>query len=232
MKKIVIVFVLAAIATVGCKKKENTVSMVVTASTPIVTITGPQYFSIPIGGALPNITAVAYDTFYRDSLSVVIDQKGLDNTTPGLYTIFATAKNKYGYIGSASVYVAVTNITNALDLSGWYLRSGNPNRVAFVTKIATGLFRTSNVGGVDTTTGSGTGPIISAVFAVTSTTTAVSGTTSIDFGSQNVVDNGVLAPLTASSEALSITTAPVDTSLIYAIQESSFGTQVRTFVKQ
>ena len=109
MKKIVIVFVLAVIATVGCKKKDNTVSMVVTASTPIVTITGPQYFSIPVGGSLPTIAATAYDTFYRQTLPVVIDQGGLDNTTPGLYSVTASAKNKYGYIGSASVYVAVTS---------------------------------------------------------------------------------------------------------------------------
>ena len=217
MKKIIIVSALAAIAFAGCKKKENTVSMVVTASTPVVTITGPLYFSIPIGGSLPTITAVAYDTFYKDSLPVVIDAGSLDNTTPGLYTVLATAKNKYGYIGSASVYVAVTNISGSLDLSGWYERNATPAEAAHVTKLATGLFMTSNVGGDDTVTQASA--VVSAVFAVTSDTT-------IDFGSQLTT----AGTLTASQETLSL--AVGDTTYAYALNLSGFGTQVRTFVKQ
>ena len=147
MKKILLVSVLAALAYVGCKKKESTVSMTVTASFPVVTITGTQYFSIPVGGSLPTVNAVAYDTFYRDSLPVVIDQAGLDNTTPGLYIVTASAKNKYGYVGSASVYVAVTNISPLINLAGQYIRLSN-NDTVHVSKMATGLYLTDNVGGV------------------------------------------------------------------------------------
>ncbi|MFI5196125.1 MAG: hypothetical protein ACHQD8_03480 [Chitinophagales bacterium] len=226
MKKILIVSVLAALAYTGCKKKESTVSRVVTASTPQVTITGPQYVSLHIGDNLPTFTAVAYDTFYRDSLPVVFNQAGFDNTTPGLYVISASAKNKYGYIGTAQVYVAVTEISDTLNLSGWYLRLATPGRVAFVTKKARGLFVTSNVGGVDTSDPT-TGPIVRAVFAVTSPTY-------LTFGSQQVLDGGVLTPLTSNSESLVMapTPPPPDTTLNYAIKESSFGSQVRTFVKQ
>ena len=199
--------------------------MIVTASTPIVTITGSQYFSIPVGGTLPTIAAVAYDTFYRDSLPVLIDQAGLDNTTPGMYTVLATAKNKYGFVGSANVYVAVTDITDSLDLTGFYIRNGAAGRSAHVTKLGRGMFMTSNVGGVDTSDAT-TGPVVSAVFAVTSPT-------KLTFGTQQVLDGGVSATLSSNSEQLiMIPGPPSDTSLVYAIQESSFGTQVRTFVKQ
>jgi len=221
MKRILLVSFIAAIAIAGCKKKENIISKVVTKSVPVVTITGQQYVSLHIGETLPIFTAVAYDTFYRDSLSVVFDQAGFDNTVPGLYVIKGSAKNKDGYVGYGQVYVAVTEVSDSLNLSGWYLRS-SPNRVAFVTKKARGLFMTSNVGGVDTGDAT-TGPIVAAVFAVTSTT-------SLTFGSQQVVDGSDFQSLTSNSESLSLAVA--DTTLKYAITENSFGTQVRTFVKQ
>jgi Domain of unknown function (DUF5011) len=218
MKKLLILSVIAAVTFVGCKKKENTDSIVVTKSVPTITITGSQYVSIPVGGSFTPPAATAYDSFYKEKLTVVKDLGTLNNTKPGLYVVAYSAKNKYGFVGTANVYVAVTNVSDTLDLSGWYLRLANPNRVAFVTKLATGLFRTSNVGGVDTGDVT-TGPVVSAVFAVTSTTM-------LTFGTQTTSDG----PLSSNSEALSL--APADTTLTYAIQEASFGTQVRSFKKQ
>ena len=142
----------------------------------------------------------------------------MDNTTPGLYVIAYTAKNKYGFEGSSYVYVAVTDISDTLNLAGIYFRLSDPHRIANVTKLARGLFRTDNVGGADITD-STTGPRLSAVFAVTTPA-------SLTFGSQ-VTTRG---PLSSSLESLSL--VPSDTTMSYSISEQDFGTQVRTFVKQ
>lgn len=221
MKKIAILSVIAAFAFAGCRKKDGTVSQTVTVSYPIITITGSQYVSIKVGGSFTPPAATAYDTFYKEHPTVVTNLGTLDNTTPGLYTVVYSAKNHYGFVGTTNVYVAVTNVSDSLDLSGWYLRSvtpANPNRAAHVTKLARGLFMTSNVGGVDTSNPS-TGAVISAAFAVLSPT-------DIDFGTQ-LTSGGTLSVL---SESLSL--APADTTIAYALNLAGFGTQTRTFVKQ
>lgn len=216
MRKILILSVIAAVAFAGCKKKLNNVSTTVTVSYPTITITGSQYVSIPVGGSFIPPAATAYDSFYKEKPTVLTNLGTLDNTVPGLYTVVYSAKNHYGFEGHANVYVAVTNISDTLNLSGWYLRS-TPNQVAFVTKLARGLFMTSNVGGDDTATQASS--VIPAVFAVTSTST-------IDFGTQ-LTSAGTL---TANTETLSL--VPGDTVISYAISLPNFGTQVRTFTKQ
>ena len=123
--------------------------------------------------------------------------------------------------GTSSVYIGVTSASPALDLSGTYIRTvspPNPNRVTTVTKLGTGLFGTSNAGGVDITN-SATGSVVFAVFVVTSDTT-------IDFGTQATS----VGTWSANSQMLSL--APGDTTISYAVSNANFGTQVRTFVKQ
>lgn len=217
MRKILIASVIVAIAIAGCKKKSDNVSSVVTVSYPTITITGAQYVSIPVGGVFTPPAATAYDSFYKEKSTVVKDLGTLDNATPGLYVVTYSAKNHYGFVGTASVYVAVTDVSDELDLSGYYFRLSDPNRVSFVTKLATGLFMTSNVGGVDTGD-IATGPIVSAVFAVPS----LSGLT---FGTQPTSEG------TLSSSLESINYVP-DTVLNYSISLPGFGTVLRTFTKQ
>jgi surface protein with Ig-like domain len=217
MRKILILSVIAAFAFVGCKKKANSVSEVVTVSYPKITINGPQYVSINVGGSFTPPTASAYDSFYKERPTVVPNLGSLNTSVAGLYTVEYSAKNQYGFVGTANLYVAVTNVSDSLDLSGVYIRNAAPNDVAFVTKVARGLFMTSNVGGDDTSTQASS--VVPAVFAVTSSST-------IDLGTQ-VTSAGTL---TASSESLSL--APADTTYSYALSLSGFGTQVRTFVKQ
>ncbi len=147
MRKLLVIPFLAVIAFTACKKKVNTVSTLVTYSAPTITVNGAQYYSIKVGGALPSVAATAYDSFYRESYPVVIDQSTLDNTTPGLYIVNITAKNKYGMVGSAGIYVAVTDINPAINLAGEYKRVSNSQSV-FLTKLANGLYVTDNVGGV------------------------------------------------------------------------------------
>ena len=219
MRKILLITVLAALAYAGCKKKENDVSTTVTASYPLITINGSQYVTINVGGTFTPPTATAIDTFYHEKPTVLTDLGSLDNTIPGLYTIVYSAKNHYGFVGTKNLYVAVTNISDSLDLSGWYLRLANPNRVAFVTKLSRGMFMTSNAGGADTSDRT-TGPLVPGVFVVTSTSACT-------FGNQQTYDG----QLSSSAETLMLAVA--DTELTYLLNEGSFSpTVLRNFKKQ
>jgi hypothetical protein len=147
MKKYLVIPFLAVMAFTACKKKDNTVSTLVTYSTQTISVSGAQYYSINVGGALPSITATAYDSFYKESYPVVIDGSTLDNTTPGLYVINISSKNKYQMLGAKGVYVAVTNIPATTNLGGNYIRLSNLQAVT-VTREANGLYLINNVGGV------------------------------------------------------------------------------------
>ncbi len=220
MKKILIFTGFLAVIAASCKKTPSDPSITVTVAYPTITVTGAQYYSIPVNGTLPTISATAYDSFYNESVPVILDLSTLDATTPGLYAVTASAANKYGFVSNKTVYVGVTNEPASLDISGTYVRSGVATKVAYITKVATGMFLTSNVGGVDTVTQATS--IVPAVFVVTSDST-------IDFGSQ-LTNAGTL---TANSESLMLVgSGAAGTTLNYALSLSGFGTQVRTFVKQ
>lgn len=150
MKRIVLISVFAAIAFAGCKKKENTISKLVTVSYPTITITSGQFFSFPVGGGpLPNansITATAYDSFYHEKLTPVVDASKLSSLLPGLYIATISARNSYGFVGYNYVYVAITNITDSINLGGKYVRLSN-NDTVNVAKMSRGLYRIDNVGG-------------------------------------------------------------------------------------
>lgn len=216
MKKLLVIPFLAALFFASCKKNTNTVSQLVTYSEPTITVNGSQYYSIPVGGSLPSISATAYDSFYQTSYPVVIDQSSLDNTVPGLNIVYIKSTNKYGMVGSKGVYVAVTDVDPAIDLSGTYKRTSPSAGPTFaVTELANGLYRTDNVAGTATAAF-----IVSAYFVQTSTT-------EIDLPMQETAAGS----LYGASTALSMT--PGDTTYDYAIQgNSSFGTYVRTFTKQ
>ena len=220
MKKILLLAALGIFVFFSCKKKANDPSQDVHVSVPIITLTGSQFYSIQVGGTLPTINATAVDTYSKVSIPVVVDASTLDNSTPGLYQVNLTATNKYGFIGYSSVYVGVTSASPALDLSGWYERGGVPTKAAYITKLGTGLFMTSNVGGVDTVTQASA--LLSAVFVVTSNST-------IDFGQQSTADG----LLTASNQVLTLAAGDTTLSYILTGPSSTFSpTAVRTFVKK
>ena len=148
MKKIIIAaFGLLTLYIVGCKKEDN-VSKVVNVSEPTLSLPGGIYYSINVGGSLPTIAGSAYDSVLKESYPLKIEgAEDIDNTTPGLYIVQATATNKNGYKTFQNVYVAVTNIPAPYDLSGEYLRSATGG-IANVQEVANGLYLTDNVGGV------------------------------------------------------------------------------------
>lgn len=214
MKKYLVIPFLAVMAFTACRKKENTVSTLVTYSTPTIVVTGQQYYSIPVGGSLPTISASSYDSFYKESYPVVIDQSTLDNTTPGLYIVSISAKNKYGMVGTKGVYIAVTNIDPAINLAGDYFRVSNLQTVS-VTKLATGLYQTDNIGGVVPPSAA----VLPAFFVQTDDTTIVVPTQASSLG-DIYADNA------------SVHMAVGDTSYQYVVRNPSFGTATRVFQKQ
>lgn len=147
MKKIIIAgFCLLAVS-IGCKKEDN-VSKVVNVSYPTLSIPGGIYYSINTGGSLPAINGSSYDSVLKESYPLKIEgAEDIDNQTPGLYIVQATATNKNGYKSFQNVYVAVTNIPAAYDLSGQYKRAATGG-IATVQEVANGLYVTNNVGGV------------------------------------------------------------------------------------
>ena len=161
MKKYLLIPFLAVMAFTACKKKENSVSTLVTYSTPTISFSGSTYYSIPVGGVLPTIAASSYDSFYKEKYPVVIDQSTLDNTTPGLYVVSITSKNRYGMVGTSGIYVAVTNISPLIHLEGTYQRLSNLIQVN-VARRANGLYEIDNVAGVNPATAPGS--VVPAIF--------------------------------------------------------------------
>ena len=218
MKKIIIFSALAVLVIAGCTKTRNTVSTTVTRSTPTISFSGGSYYSIPVGGSLPSISATAYDTFYAQSAPVAIDASTLDNTTPGLYIVSASSTNKYGMTGYANVYVAVTNIDPAINLAGKYARTSN-GVVVNVSRLANGLYRTDNVGGVDASVATNAPYVIPAVFVQVDDTTII-------------VPPQVTAQGNLYGSNAGIIMAPADTAYHYVVINTAFGPSTRTFVKQ
>lgn len=225
MKRIFILSALAIMAFAACKKKLTTVSTIVTVSYPKITISSPKFYSIPVGGTLPgvgDVVATAYDSFYQQTVDVVVDASKLSSLTPGLYTITVSAKNQYGYKGYENVYVAVTDVPDTVDIGGLYYRNADTLRPAMVTKVGRGLYHTSNLGGVDT--GTQKTSIFGAYFVMVDNTT-------VDLGYQYIGGSDTTAAdaITGSYGALD---RPAN-KYSYAFSDimGLFGTGIRNFYK-
>jgi hypothetical protein len=178
MKKLLAISAFAALAMASCKKKETTISELRQYSKPTIVLSEGRYYSIPVGGILPTIKATAYDSFYHEDATVLLDQSKLDNTVPGIYTVIVTAKNTLGMAATDTLWVAVTNIPSTIDLSGKYLRVETDDTM-MVTRLANGFYHTSDAAGngpADTTF------VIPAVFVQTSNTGLVMPVQNSKFG--------------------------------------------------
>jgi len=169
MKKIILLSLLALAVYSSCRKMQDNPSITVTASFPLITFQ-QQYYSIPVGGVRPTVLATAIDTFYKQTCKIVTIDSNVNTLVPGLYTAQVSAQNKYGYVSYANYYVAVTSVSDALDLSGVYTNPLNDSITAVVYKLATGLFYISNYNGVNNV--SNAAGITPGYFAVTNLTSA------------------------------------------------------------
>jgi hypothetical protein len=208
-KQLSIIFI--AIIVFGCKKEQDRVSQIVKVSAPTISFTGSKFYSINVGESVPAIVATAYDSVLNESYTVEYDPAVIDATTPGLYVVPMTAKNKYGYIGSDVVFVAVTSIPDSIDLSGLYKRTtGEPVNI---TKVERGLYETDDVGGAATLE-------ITAYFVQINDTLLDVPPQPTPAGSLHCV-----------TEKVTGSGAP-GTTISWAVRNAFFGTQLRTFVKQ
>lgn len=215
MKNIKIFLSVAAIllvTVISCRKVPDNVSTVEKASWPTITISGSQFYSIPVGGSLPTVAATAYDSVLMENYLVSLDASGIDVNTPGLYIVPIKAKNRLGYISSVNVMIAVTDIANDWNLSGEYRRTAN-NALVNLNEIANGLYEVDNVGGAPT-------------FAVVGYFVQLDDST-INFPSQ---PSELAGEIDCVDEVLTI--SGVDTSYGWKVVNPSFGPAFRTFVKQ
>lgn len=201
----------------GCKKvytTDNVTEKIVEPHYPTITLTGKQYYSINIGGALPTINATAYDSSSNESCPVSLDASSLDNTTPGLYAVPINSINGDGYTSSKNAYVAVTDIDPSWDLSGQYARTAN-GYIVEVTKVENGLYSTNNFFG-----GAGLDGAY-AYFVQVDDSTMVMPDQPTDYGTLYTADH-------------SLSTAPADTFYTYSIQGGNITSNkvIRKFVKQ
>jgi len=214
----------------ACKKDPEKVSTLRDVSRPTISFSGGQFYSINTGGSLPTVTATAFDSLLGESYPVtIVGTEALDNTTPGLYIVSATAKNRYGFITNENVYVGVTNIPESTDISGSYKRVDlSTGQASIVTKLARGLYQLDNIGGV-IRTGAGARPDLmfpvyfvqanDSLLLIPEQETAVGG---IQVADENGVPNQSI-----------LRRSPGDTSYRYAIISGGpFGTAVRKFQKQ
>jgi hypothetical protein len=210
MKNIIIIIFLTIIL-FSCKKKSDDVSKVVTVSYPTISFTGSKFYSINVGAAAPTIQATAYDSLLEESYPVDYDPSVIDVSTAGLYVVPMTATNKYGYEGADVVFVAVTNIPASVDLSGTYKRTSNSEPVHIV-EVANGLYETDDVGGAATLE-------VTAYFAQLNDTLLTLPPQPTKVGTLHCV-NAKIKDIAG------------DTTISWAVRNASFGTAVRTFVKQ
>lgn len=231
MKKLIIAASGFMLLLAACKKDPDVVSTTVTASWPTISFGGGgQFYSINTGGSLPTVSATAYDSVLKESYPVTITgTEALDNSTPGLYIVTASSKNKLGYVTNENVYVAVTDIPDAVNISGNYKRSDvATGDVSIVSKLARGLYMLDNLGGVPRTGPSARPDLLfpvlfvqpnDSILLIPEQPTAV--------GTIKVMDES------GNEDQAKFRRSPGDTSYKYAIISGSpFGTAVRTFKKQ
>ena len=206
---------------VGCKKKIEDVSSVVTASWPTITTNtstegitkfGTIYSSVNVGAAIGMVTATAYDSVLNEVCDVEVITNTVNTSVSGLGLATFRAKNSNGYITTGTVYVGVTSIDDSWNLEGEYKRTSN-SALVNVTKLARGLYVVDNVGGAPSL------PVVGYFVQVNDST--------LDFPLQPTENVGDIDCL---DEKLMAT--PTDTSYSWIVENAFFGTAVRTFVKQ
>jgi hypothetical protein len=217
MKKIFIasIALVVAVGFYSCKKKNEVVSKVVTASYPTITVDGSNFYSIKTGGALPTIKASAYDSLLKEVCPISLDASGLDNSAPGLNVLAIKSSNSLGYSSSRNVVVAVTNVDAAYDLSGNYRRNAGAKGVSVVSKVQTGLYYSSNIFGASDPT-----LIAGFYFLHVNDSTIIIPEQETDFGTMKV-----------ANVALSIVPGG-DTLYKYSLKTLTTNAAVRTFIKE
>lgn len=216
--KIFIVIIAVGSFCSSCNKKDNfnypegTVGISKITYFPVLTMSGDQYITVPVGGTYtePGVTAKEGETDLT-----VTTSGSVDVSTPGVYDLTYSALNKDGFSASVRRWVVVYETDTeaaAHDFSGTYLRplTGVTNTWE---KLAPGVYKVNNPGGA--ATGGGLTVIL---FNPTGFI--------VDIPEQVATDGN----LTSSTDETYSPGPPATYSM--KIVNPTYGTALRTFVKQ
>ncbi|NJN33005.1 MAG: DUF5011 domain-containing protein [Saprospiraceae bacterium] len=223
MKNILSIFsgilFMAILLLTACDKKEtDEVSQIVKVSFPVIKLKGEPVVSVGVGaGQYSDAGATAFDSTNNQSSNLTAVSNNVDLTKPGFYSVKYEAKNQFGYVSTETRLVLVTTVADNVDLSGKYARNTN-GVVLTVKKVGRGLYTIDNVGGVPVSDANQ--PFIIPVFM------------------GHVSDNQIVIPpqpskggeISCDNATLRLTPPPAQFS--YIVRNASFGTALRTFVKQ
>ena len=193
----------------ACKKENDYPSTVVKLSFPVMTLNGPAILVLNRGDVFTDPGCTWKDTVTGET-GTVNSNANIPTTADTIVVISYTAHNKYGLTSSTTRTVAVTGISNSLDISGTYLRAAT-GLTAAITKIDRGVFLTGNVGGNSLND--------QAFFMIKTDSTIL-------IPSQSLASSGLA---NFAQESINYA-API--TIKYQILASGYGTSVRTFVKQ
>ncbi len=215
MKKVIISVIALCFLFTACTKETANVSKIVDVTYPTITLNGDAIVSTSVGtGAYVDPGATGKDDLTGETQNLTPILNNVDLTAPGFYTVQYKMTNSNGFYITSSRLVLVTGVSASIDLSGTYARQSNGQTVT-VTKKGTGLYTTSNVGGV-----ANNPPFIFDVyFGQTSDTTIAVPIQSCPLGGDLYCSNGTLN-----------LTAPIKYS--YIVHNANFGTATRVFVHQ
>ncbi len=145
MKKIFAILTITILAVTACRK-DKTVSHVVTV--PTVKVNGDKFITINVGGTVPEDAGatIINDEALSGGNSIMASENNVDVNTPGIYYMLYQTQTKNGYTVGAARYIAVTNYTDAEDLSGTYIRTANDAPVE-VTRKSRALYENNDMGG-------------------------------------------------------------------------------------
>lgn len=211
MKKIFAILAITILTVTACKK-DKTVSHVVTV--PTVKVNGDKFITINVGGTMPEDAGatVVNDEAISGGNNIMASENNVDVNTPGIYYMLYQTQTKNGYTVGAARYIAVTNYTDAEDLSGTYVRTANDVPVE-LTRKSRALYENNDMGGA--------GLSDAIYFAVINDSTIVAGPEYSETLS-TVID-------TKNAE---LHIEPDNTYFQYILIAPGYGTPLRKFVKE
>lgn len=222
MKRIIILIlaITPVLYFTACKKKyttDNVTEKIVKPHTPTITLNGPQFISVPVGaGDYTDQGATGLDDNTGLTTNLTPEPYNVDLSTPGFYTVIYKFRNTDGYTTDLTRFILVTDVSDSLDYSGVYVRTtGTPTNIS---KVARGLYKTDNVGGVGANGVPNPAFLDDVYFGQIDDSTLVFPEQPTIFGNLYCVNSFIRS--TAS-----------DSTLTYAVRNSAFGTAQRTFVK-
>ena len=216
MKKKSIKLTISAIAITlllvsGCKKEEMP-SKTVEVSAPTINLIGDPVVILNVGDSYTDQGATYYDSLYGDNGTLSTTTE-INTSEEGFFIVTYSATNQYGFEGSGTRLVAVTNANDQLDVSGDYLRTATGGE-STVSKIGRGVFWSDNVAG-------GSSRVDGVYFMFTADSSMI-------MPDQTFPNYGVQASF--SSASYDFEGSPQ--SYTYKISAPGFGTSARTFYKQ